>query len=88
MDLSKTSHSQTNGQSKRTILILEDIMRACVIDPLAELAYKNNYLSNIQIALYKVLYSRVGGLDVLLGGLSLVRLGSWVWIWFMILWRR
>ncbi|XP_070050566.1 uncharacterized protein [Nicotiana tomentosiformis] len=32
VELSTTFHSQTDGQSERTIQILEDILRACVID--------------------------------------------------------
>ena len=45
-------HPQTDGQSKRTIQILEDMLRACVLDlkgsweehlPLVEFAYSNNY---------------------------------------------
>ena len=45
-------HPQTNSQSKRVIQILEDMLRACILDsrgncayylPLAEFAYNNNY---------------------------------------------
>ena len=32
LSLSMAFHPQTDGQSKRTILILEDMLRACVID--------------------------------------------------------
>ena len=47
VDLSTAFHPQTNGQSERTIQVLEDMLRACVIDfggqwdqflPLAEFA--------------------------------------------------
>ena len=45
-------HPQTDGQSERTIQVLEDMLRACVLDlkcsweehfPLVEFAYNNNY---------------------------------------------
>ncbi|XAR56228.1 DNA-directed DNA polymerase [Bertholletia excelsa] len=32
LDLSTTFHAQTDGQSKRTIQILEDMLRTCVMD--------------------------------------------------------
>ena len=32
VDLSKTFHPQTDSHSKRTIHVLEDMLRACVID--------------------------------------------------------
>ncbi|WMV58222.1 hypothetical protein MTR67_051607 [Solanum verrucosum] len=32
VDLSTTFHPQTDGQSERTIQVLEDMLRACVID--------------------------------------------------------
>ncbi|XP_069145929.1 uncharacterized protein [Solanum lycopersicum] len=60
-------HPQTNGQSERTIQVLEDMLRACVMDfgasldrhlPLAEFAYNNSYHSSIQIAPFEVLYGR------------------------------
>ena len=47
VDLSTAFHPQTDGQSERTIQVLEDMLRACVIDfggqwdqflPLAEFA--------------------------------------------------
>ncbi|XP_070007917.1 uncharacterized protein [Nicotiana sylvestris] len=55
VELSTTFHPQTDGQSERTVQILEDILRACVIYyggqwdqflPLAEFSYNNNYQSN------------------------------------------
>ncbi|XP_069143357.1 uncharacterized protein [Solanum lycopersicum] len=54
-----------NGQVKRTIHTLEDILRACVVDfkgswddhlPLIEFAYNNSYHSSNQMAPYKALY--------------------------------
>ena len=52
VQLSINFHPQTNGQSKRTIQILEDKLRACVMDfgvgwskflPLVKFAYNNSY---------------------------------------------
>ena len=65
--MSTTFHPQTNGQSKRIIQVLEDMLRACVLDhkgsweehfPLAEFAYNNSYQANIQMAPYEALYGR------------------------------
>ena len=67
VELSTSFHPQTDGQSERTIQILEDMLRACVIDfggswdqflPLAEFAYNNSYQSSIQMAPYEALYGR------------------------------
>ena len=58
---------QTKGQSKRTIQVLEDMLRACVLDhkgsweehlPLVEFAYNNSYQVSIQMAPYEALYGR------------------------------
>ena len=60
-------HPQTDGQSERTIQILEDMLRACALDfktswdkilPYAEFAYNNSYQASIQMAPYKALYGR------------------------------
>ena len=54
--MSTTFHLQTNGQSERTIQILEDMLRACVLDlkgsweehlPLVEFANNNSYRVSI-----------------------------------------
>ena len=67
VDLSTTFHPQTDGQSERTIQVLEDMLRACVIDfggqwdqflPLAEFAYNNSYHSSIEMAPFEALYGR------------------------------
>ena len=59
LNLSTTYHSQTDGQTERTIQTLEDMLRTCVLDfggsweqylTLVEFAYKNNYHSSIQMA--------------------------------------
>ena len=56
LTMSTAFHPQTDGQSKRTIQILEDMLRACVLDhkgsweehlPLVEFAYNNNYQESI-----------------------------------------
>ena len=67
MYFSTTFHPQTNGQSKRTIQILEDMLRACVLEfkyswvkhlPLAKLAYNNSYQASIGMTPYEALYGR------------------------------
>ncbi|GJS05693.1 putative reverse transcriptase domain-containing protein [Tanacetum coccineum] len=67
LDMSTAYHPQTDGQSKRTIQTLEDMLRACVIDfggsrdvhlLLAEFSYNNGYHSSIRCALYEALYER------------------------------
>src|SRR4051812_23789373 len=65
--LSTSNHPQTDGQSERTIQILEDMLRACVMDfggswedhlPLVEFAYNNSFQSSIGMAPYEALYGR------------------------------
>ncbi|KAL4295736.1 hypothetical protein GQ457_12G011360 [Hibiscus cannabinus] len=67
LNLSTAFHPQTDGQSERVIQILEDMLRACVIDfgknwersiPLVEFAYNNSYQSSIQMAPFEALYGR------------------------------
>ncbi|XP_069150110.1 uncharacterized protein [Solanum lycopersicum] len=67
VDLSTAFHPQTDGQSERTIQVLEDMLRACVLEfggqwdqflPLAEFAYNNSYNSSIQMAPFEALYGR------------------------------
>ncbi|GJV62457.1 putative reverse transcriptase domain-containing protein [Tanacetum coccineum] len=57
----------TDGQSKRTIQTLEDMLQACVIDfggswdqhfPLVEFSYNNSYHARIKAALFEALYER------------------------------
>ena len=65
--MSTTFHLQTDGQSERTIQILEDMLREFILDikgsweehlPLVEFAYNNNYQVSIQMTPYKALYER------------------------------
>ena len=65
--MSTTFHPQTDGQFERTIQVLEDMLRACVLDhkgrwekhlPLVEFAYNKSYQASIQMAPYLALYGR------------------------------
>ena len=67
LTMSTAFHPQTDGQFERTIQLLEDMLRACVLDhqgsweehlPLVEFAYNNSYQASIQIAPYEALYGR------------------------------
>ncbi|GJV19267.1 putative reverse transcriptase domain-containing protein [Tanacetum coccineum] len=67
LDMSTAYHQQTDGQSKRTIQTLEDMLRACVIDfgngwvkhlPLVEFSYNNSYHASIKAAPFEALYGR------------------------------
>ncbi|GJV71552.1 putative reverse transcriptase domain-containing protein [Tanacetum coccineum] len=67
LDLSTAYHPETDGQSKRTIQTLEDMLRACVIDfsgnwdthlPLVEFSYNNSYHSSVKCAPFEALYGR------------------------------
>ena len=67
LSMSTAFHPQTDGQSERTIQILEDMLRACILDlkgsweehlPLVEFAYNNSYQTSIQMAPYEALYGR------------------------------
>ena len=66
--MSTTFHPQTDGQSERTIQVLEVMLPACVINfgarwdrhlPLVEFAYNNSYHSSIQMAPFEALYGRL-----------------------------
>ena len=67
LTMSTSFHPQTDDQSERTIQVLEDMLRACVLDhqgsweehlPLVEFAYNNSYQASIQMAPYEALYGR------------------------------
>ena len=65
--MSISFHPQTDGQSERSIQVLEDILRACILDlkgsweeylPWVEFAYNNSCQVSIQMAPYEALYGR------------------------------
>ncbi|GJS12089.1 putative reverse transcriptase domain-containing protein, partial [Tanacetum coccineum] len=67
LDMSTAYHSQTDGQSERTIQTLEGILRACVMDfggswgihlSLVEFSYNNSYHSSVRCAPFKALYGK------------------------------
>nr|GFB06744.1 putative reverse transcriptase domain-containing protein [Tanacetum cinerariifolium] len=67
LDMSTAYHPETDGQSKRTIQTLEDMLRACTIDfgkgwvnhlPLVEFSYNNSYHATIKAAPFEALYGR------------------------------
>ena len=64
LDLSNAFHPQIDGQSERMIQVLEDMLRACVIEfsghwdnflPLAEFSYNNSYHSSVDMAPFEAL---------------------------------
>ncbi|GKE75833.1 putative reverse transcriptase domain-containing protein, partial [Tanacetum coccineum] len=67
LDMSITYHSQTEGQSERTIQTLKDMLCACAIDfgrgwvnhlPLVEFSYNNSYHASIKAAPFEALYGQ------------------------------
>ena len=67
LDMSTAFHPQTDGQTERVNQVLEDMLRACVMDfkgswedhlQLIEFAYNNSYHSSIGMAPYEALYGR------------------------------
>nr|GFB43044.1 putative reverse transcriptase domain-containing protein [Tanacetum cinerariifolium] len=67
LDMSTAYRPETDGQSKRTIQTLEDMLRACLIDfengwerhfPLVEFSYNNSYHASFKAAPFKALYGR------------------------------
>jgi len=67
LKFSTAYHPQTDGQSERVIQILEDMLRACVMDfkgswedhlHLVEFSYNNSYQSSIQMSPFEALYGR------------------------------
>ncbi|GJU14146.1 putative nucleotidyltransferase, ribonuclease H [Tanacetum coccineum] len=67
LDMSTAYHPETDGQSKRTIQTLEDMLRTCMIDfgsgwdkhlPLAKFSYNNSYHASIKAAPFEALYGR------------------------------
>ncbi|GKC71492.1 putative reverse transcriptase domain-containing protein [Tanacetum coccineum] len=67
LDMSTTYHSETDGQSERTIQTLEDMLHACMIDfrngweghlPMIEFSYNNSYHASIKAAPFEALYGQ------------------------------
>jgi len=67
LNINTAYHPQTDGQSWRTIQILEDMLRLCVLDfkskwikylPLVEFAYNNSFQATIGMAPYEAMYGR------------------------------
>jgi hypothetical protein len=64
---SSAYHPQTSGQTERVNQILEDMLRACVLEfpqkwddclPLEEFYYNNSYQESIKMAPFEALYGR------------------------------
>nr|GFC26187.1 putative reverse transcriptase domain-containing protein [Tanacetum cinerariifolium] len=67
LDMSTAYHPETNGQSKRTVQTLEDMLRACTNDfgngwvnhlPLVEFSYDKSYHASIKAIPFEALYGR------------------------------
>src|SRR4051794_20177046 len=67
LNFSTAYHPQTDGQTERVNQILEDMLRACVLEygskwedylPFAEFSYNNSYQASLQMAPFEVLYGR------------------------------
>eukprot|EP00253_Pinus_taeda_P007770 PITA_07770 len=67
LNFSTAYHPQTNGQTERVNQIVEDMLRACVMQKptqwedylhLVEFAYNNGYHTSIQMSPFEVLYGR------------------------------
>ena len=67
LHFSTTFHPRMDGQSKRTIQTLEDMLRACVMEfkgswdthlALMEFTYNNSYQVSIEMAPFEALYGR------------------------------
>nr|GEV85645.1 putative reverse transcriptase domain-containing protein [Tanacetum cinerariifolium] len=67
LDMSTAYHPQTDGQRRRTIQTLEDMLRTCVIDfengwerhlPRIEFSYNNSYHASIKVAPFEALYGQ------------------------------
>ena len=67
LQFSTAYHPQTDGQTDRINQVLEDMLRACVLNfkgswkkflPFVEFAYNNSYQSSIGMALNEVRFGR------------------------------
>ncbi|GJY89705.1 putative reverse transcriptase domain-containing protein [Tanacetum coccineum] len=68
LDMSTAYHSQTDGQSERTIQTLEDMLRACVMDfgkgwdrhlPLVEISYNNSLTHYIKLTSLEIFHETI-----------------------------
>jgi hypothetical protein len=66
LNFSSAYHPQTDGQTKRTNQILEDMLRACALKygkswdkslPYAKFSYNNSYQASIEMTPYEALSS-------------------------------
>ncbi|WVZ58287.1 LOW QUALITY PROTEIN: hypothetical protein U9M48_008570, partial [Paspalum notatum var. saurae] len=67
LNFSSAYHPQTDGQTKRTNQILEDMLRACALQygtswdkslPYTEFSYNNSYQTSIKMSPFQALYGR------------------------------
>lgn len=67
LDFNTAYHPQTDGQTERVNQILEDMLRACVLEygskwedclPFAEFSYNNSYQASLQMAPFEFMYGR------------------------------
>ena len=67
LDFSTAYHPQTDGQTERVNQILEDMLRACVLEygsnwedcmPFAEFSYNSSYQASLQMAPFEFMYGR------------------------------
>jgi hypothetical protein len=67
LNFSSAYHSQTDGQTKRTNQVLEDILRACALQhgsswdkslPYAKFSYNDSYQASLKRSLFETLYGR------------------------------
>jgi IS30 family transposase len=67
LNFSSAYHPQTDGETERTNQILEDMLRACVLQdqygwdkrlPYAEFSYNNSYQASLKMSPFQALYGR------------------------------
>ena len=84
LSFSTAFHPQTDGQLERVIQVLEDLLRACVLDlkgnwddylPLVEFAYNNSFQASIGWHLLRCYM--VGDFDLLFVRMMLERISFW-----------
>jgi hypothetical protein len=70
LNFSAIHHPQTDGQTERTNKVLEDMLRACVLQhgsswdkslPYAKFSYDNIYQASLKMLPFKALYGRKCG---------------------------